>query len=377
MDSTENVAVSAAMTPEQAPRDADIDDIPPPAFSPPANLHDDGTQPTVESAAPPTSNDSNGEDIEGFFALLASSNVQMAADAAVELSRRITTPGALNDSVLKAYLEKGGMKPFSTRQANLNLLKKWVDETPQRRPYFLLNKSQLIAAYVAKFGGSSSSLQKESKEELIQRLALRHFQAPNGRTNSSQSANTHSAAEESLRNSLLTKIVEASFMPRLNAKGKEFCKSGHQLERPFGEKLLKHSKEGITKFKVEELFRVGLVGKSEAMYAKASTDFIGVATVDGVQTLVAVECKGRLTPGTSQAEREHAEDLSRRGRAETDFARSTPELYTVIEASSSDYHKYVDSTHEAVQLLHTAYVYSFEYVLLLVGDSAGNIIRGE
>ena len=165
-------------------------------------------------------------------------------------------------------------------------------------------------------------------------------------------------------------------MPRLSAKGKEFCKSGHQLERPFGEKLLKHSKEGITKFKVEELFRVGLVGRADAMYTKASTDFIGLAIIDGVQTLVAVECKGRLTPGTSQAEREHAEDLSRRTNR-ADFARSTPDLYTVIEASSSDFHAYVDSTHEAVQLLHTAYVYSFEYVLLLVGDSSGAIIRGE
>ena len=59
------------------------------------------------------------------------------------------------------------------------------------------------------------------------------------------------------------------------------------------------------------------------------------------------------------------------------FPSSILELYIVIEALSGDYHKYLDSTHEVVQVLHTAYVYSFEDVLLSVGDSSGNTIRGE
>ena len=204
--------------PEQPAVDMELNDIPPAAF------------------APSTSNAVNGRDrIETFFCRLTSSDATMAADAAGELSRQIAS-GALSDSDLKAYLEKGGMKPFATRQANLSLLKKWADESPQRRPYFLLSKAQLIAACVAKFGGSQSSCQREGKEELIQRLALRHFQAQNHlRTNPIQSAGIRSdasghATRDSLRTSLLKKIVEASFMPRLTAKGKEFCKSGHQLE---------------------------------------------------------------------------------------------------------------------------------------------------
>lgn len=390
-------AVTMTM-PEQPTGDTELNGIPPATFAPSfahnavATTPEQPTGDTVlnDTALPgsfalfTTRNSVNCEDsIDHFFCLLTASDATTAADAARELSRRIAS-GALNDLALKAYLEKGGMKPFATRQANLSLLKKWVDESPQRRPYFLLNKAQLIAACVAKFGGSQSSYQKEGKEELIQRLALRHFQAPNGRTNPTQSAGIRSNASgiatgDSLHTSLLKKIVEASFMPRLTAKGKEFCKSGHQLEGPFGEKLLKHSKEGITKFRVKQLFRVGLVGKSDAIYAKASTDFIGLAIIDGVQTLVAVECKGCLTPATSQAEREHAEDLTRgTNRADADCASwCTHDLYTVIEASSSDFHTYVDSTHEAVQLLHTAYVYSFAYVLLLVGDSSGTIIRGK
>jgi len=77
---------------------------------------------------------------------------------------------------------------------------------------------------------------------------------------------------------------------------------------------------------VEKLYRVGLVGKSDEMYAKASADFIGVAIINDEQTLFAVECKGRVTPGTFQCERKHAELLSRERQ---DYARTTSdsELY--------------------------------------------------
>lgn len=98
----------------------------------------------------------------------------------------------------------------------------------------------------------------------------------------------------------MKKIIEASFLPKLTAKGKEYCKSGHQLEGPFGKKLLQHSIEGKTKFKVESLYRVGLVCKTGEVYAKASTDFVAVANIDDVETLVAIECKARVTPGTHQ-----------------------------------------------------------------------------
>jgi hypothetical protein len=39
-------------------------------------------------------------------------------------------------------------------------------------------------------------------------------------------------------------------------------------------------------------------------------------------------------------------------------------------------HVYVDSSHAAIQILHQAYVCSFEYILLLVGDATGDINQG-
>ncbi len=86
---------------------------------------------------------------------------------------------------------------------------------------------------------------------------------------------------------------------------------GHALELPFAKKLLQHSKEGLTKFQVEDIYRVGLVGKKGRPYAKASCDFIAVVNIDGEKKLVGVECKARVTPGTQQRERDHSVYLSR------------------------------------------------------------------
>jgi hypothetical protein len=98
---------------------------------------------------------------------------------------------------------------------------------------------------------------------------------------------------------------------------------------------------------------------------------------------VGIECKARVTLGTHQRERAHTELLSRfQGMSLSPSNTGTavggaPELYTIISALSTDFCAYIDSSHEAVQLLHQAYVCGFKYVLLLVGDRTGNIIRGK
>ncbi len=102
-----------------------------------------------------------------------------------------------------------------------------------------------------------------------------------------------------MRTSLLRQIVKSScLLPRLTAKGREFCKLGHYLEIPFARKLLQHSKEGLTKFTAEKIYHVGLVGKRDHLYAKASCDIIAGVIIAGENLLLKVEC--RLTSGTDQ-----------------------------------------------------------------------------
>ena len=70
------------------------------------------------------------------------------------------------------------------------------------------------------------------------------------------------------------------------------------------------------------------------MHAKASCDFIAGAIVDGEEMLVGIECKARVTAGTIQREHELGDNIQRNQRA---FSGS--ELYTIVEASSTDFTK--------------------------------------
>lgn len=165
---------------------------------------------------------------------------------------------------------------------------------PQRRPFVLLTKAKLIDACINKFGGRKSNYEGNDMETLIQRLSTY-------RTDPSYMARVSNPRPEGfslLQFSLLKQIVKSSFLPRLTAKGKEFCKLGHAMEISYAKNLLEHSKEGLTSFEVEKIYRVGLVAKRDEVYAKASCDFVAGAVIEGERQLVGVDCKARVTPGT-------------------------------------------------------------------------------
>ncbi len=189
-------------------------------------------------------------------------------------------------TVLKKYLEKIGLKPVKDYKKNIEKFKKWLDEAPSKRPYVLWNKSRLVDACVSKFGGKKSTYNGYDNNNLIHRLATYQSHPSNHRQNSSQSS---TPAVSYVRTSLLKRILESSFMPKLTAQGREYCKMGHALELPFARKLLQHSKEGLTKFSVERIYRVGLVSKRGRPYAKASCDFVAAISIDGEKKLAGVE----------------------------------------------------------------------------------------
>jgi hypothetical protein len=164
-----------------------------------------------------------------------------------------------------------------------------------------------------------------------------------------------------LSDALLKQIIKSTFLPKLSTKGKEYCKMGHNLELPYAELLLMHSKEALTYFIVDEIFCVGLVGKENELYAKASFDFMAVTIIENQKHLVGVECKARVTSATQQRERAQSELLSRlQSPASSTSSASTTttttsstctfsstgssrELYAVVDAASNDFHSYVDS----------------------------------
>jgi hypothetical protein len=76
----------------------------------------------------------------------------------------------MTDDVLKAYLEKIGSKPMKERKKNLEKMKKWLENEPQKRPYVNMSKAKLIEACMSKFGGKKSTYEYCGNKELIQRL---------------------------------------------------------------------------------------------------------------------------------------------------------------------------------------------------------------
>ena len=123
----------------------DPDYIPPAAFTASTTA---STNPTA--AASPICAE---ESVEQLLSSLAVSQPQ-------DFSRRVAT---MTDVILKTLLERAGLKPFVTRQKNVELMKQWIGESPQRRPYFHQTKPQLIAICVNRFGESTRSYTKQGK----------------------------------------------------------------------------------------------------------------------------------------------------------------------------------------------------------------------
>ena len=72
-----------------------------------------------------------------------------------------------------------------------------------------------------------------------------------------------------------------------------------QNEGPILENFLKETKKGTTLYEVENLYRPGLVQKSDAKYCKTMVDAFGNTQIDSViAELVGVEVKTRTTNRT-------------------------------------------------------------------------------
>eukprot|EP00542_Grammatophora_oceanica_P001818 CAMPEP_0194065850 /NCGR_PEP_ID=MMETSP0009_2-20130614/85696_1 /TAXON_ID=210454 /ORGANISM="Grammatophora oceanica, Strain CCMP 410" /LENGTH=642 /DNA_ID=CAMNT_0038718741 /DNA_START=1379 /DNA_END=3307 /DNA_ORIENTATION=+ len=167
---------------------------------------------------------------------------------------------------------------------------------------------------------------------------------------------------------------KSSILPKLTGAKRESCTAGHKIEKPLVERLVAHSESSNvdTRLKVQAVCQPGLVGKAEKLYAKDLIDFLAYATPttaegepEPTESLVGIEVKTRVTPHTAQDE----------------FDRSTApsgdhQVYEIVDAGDDSFTRRFRDQHEAVQVLHHAYCYDLEHVLLLAGDRGANIISG-
>ncbi len=133
------------------------------------------------------------------------------------------------EQVLKTYLEKIGIKSVKDRRKNAEKFLKWLDVDPRRWPFVNLTKAKLIEACVSKFGGKKSSFEASSNGDIIQWLATYQTDP----SNITQSAQNSMPQGTSINSSLLMKIINSSFLPKLSAKGKEYSKMGYHLQKGY------------------------------------------------------------------------------------------------------------------------------------------------
>jgi hypothetical protein len=181
------------------------------------------------------------------------------------------------------------------------------------------------------------------------------------------------------KQSLLFSVLSAGYLDPLKGDGKKYTRRGHQLECHIIRQCLKEHQDnsGVeAPLKVVMACTAPLVKKRSKRYARDSIDFIGISRDDyGETSAIGIEVKARVSNKRHQEETEHLARI-RRLLGGDRTPRQRKQKYFRVSAESPDFTELVDDTHEAVQVLHHAYVYGFESVLLLVGDNHGDVLYG-
>jgi hypothetical protein len=160
-------------------------------------------------------------------------------------------------------------------------------------------------------------------------------------------------------------ILQRSFLPHQKGPAREACSIGHILEKPILERwVVETSKRGypVRGLSINEAYTAGLVAKQGSPWAKDSIDFIVSTKSNGnlLNELWGLEVKARVVPNTVAHEQEFIADTRDNKH---------------IRIRASEAHKYVDAVSEIFQVLHHAYVYNFNTVVLVVGDHQSEIIQ--
>lgn len=107
---------------------------------------------------------------------------------------------------------------------------------------------------------------------------------------------------------------------------------------------------------------------------KDSINFIVVIKENSIRKVYGIEMKAWVTGATQQASLQHVQQRI------IDDSSGTPNLqqnkYVVVDAMHKNLGQYVEKLSKAIQILHHAYTYQFEKILLLVGTQQGEITSG-
>jgi hypothetical protein len=121
------------------------------------------------------------------------------------------------------------------------------------------------------------------------------------------------------------------------------------------------------------------VQKINETYIKDSLDYLALANISSLHsdnedrrfvTLIGLERKAHLAPGIDQHDRE----LATRAMLQIKHQVGPSKKYFVVDANDVNLCEMIPRQHEAIQILHHAYTYSLQYIMIVVGDNNGELI---
>jgi len=201
---------------------------------------------------------------------------------------------------------------------------------------------------------------------------------------------------------VLLEVFKASYMKPLKKEAKEYCRQGHELERPYMEELFEHSTAGLTgNIRILGIHSSPLVGSkncdltffldsadSEAIYVEEGSvlpskiknencdvsDKIHVKQElpkiqsqkikhESVKKVMPVECKARLS---------HTSFFNERSNLEASLGAAAWEsgepVYIHVDAQDPLLYKWIPHESESFQLLHHVVLRDAEKGLIVVGN---------
>jgi hypothetical protein len=164
----------------------------------------------------------------------------------------------------------------------------------------------------------------------------------------------------------LAASIQSTFLKRLSQDQKEYCKLGHEAEMKLIRQLLRDSGQNMMKIKILDAYSIGLIAKKHESCVKDSVNFLVVVKENGIRKVLGVEMKARVTGASQQASLQHAQQRM------INDSSGTPNLqqnkYVMVDAIHLNLERYIEKLSEAIQILHHAYTYLMDKVLLLVGN---------
>ncbi|CAB9527303.1 unknown protein [Seminavis robusta] len=284
---------------------------------------------------------------------------------------------------VRAILKELGKNPSAAKdeakknKTDLKSFNIFLDAEPRLRRHVFKTKKHL-SAIATKLGIADDGANQETIRKAIDSHLRSHPEAVIEVTLSKQQQKKEQIALLSDKNKLLLTVVKAGYLDPLKGDAKKHTRRGHQLECHIMRACLRElDEEGMdSPMKLIAACTAPLVERKQQRYVRGSIDFLAFASVDDIDVVpIGVEIKSRVAARTDQ-QATHQAEVIRRLLGEDRTPRQRQRKYFSVRADSDKFKRIVNSTHEAIQVLHHAFVYDLEYVLLLVGDNGGAVVYG-